>query len=397
MKTRAKFFHMKLADANQYKSADGKTLSVKGYFTSDRKDMVGDIITRTATEKAVPEYRQWGNIRYMHQPRPVGVVTAIGSDDDLEWNEVEFNVTKADVIDDIDQGLLKALSVGILIDWEDIDFLEDGGWIINGYKLAEISLVDHPANYDAKLKDMTGNDAIQHVVRSYSVGGTLPRTPAQLTEENEMPKEKEIVVEEEVIEDTATVTEETPVEKTVDEEVVVEETVDEVDSDETEEVVEKEIVADEEETVDEIEEEPVEKFIGDEEDEVAEEELVEKDITDDEETIVVGEIEVPAWAQEMSDSLKALGSEIKTVVEDVAKLALNITEVDAEAEIEQAIDSDEDETEDEELPELIDTEKQKGAMPATEIIETSEELTVEPETPQTLRTVLGKLFKEDQI
>ena len=38
-------------------------LKVRGYFTSDAQDEVGDIITKSATERAVPIYRQWGNIR----------------------------------------------------------------------------------------------------------------------------------------------------------------------------------------------------------------------------------------------------------------------------------------------------------------------------------------------
>jgi hypothetical protein len=32
-----------------------------------------------------------------------------------------------------------------------VDMMRDGGFVINEYQLAEISLVDHPANYDARL------------------------------------------------------------------------------------------------------------------------------------------------------------------------------------------------------------------------------------------------------
>jgi len=126
-------------------------LLVRGKFTSDNKDEVGDIITRAATERAVPKYRQWGNIRRLHLPEPVGRVEGIGVEDGLEWNEVEIRVIDPKAIFEVENGLLQALSVGILINFSDIDFLEDGGWIINDYTLAEISLVDHPANYDAKL------------------------------------------------------------------------------------------------------------------------------------------------------------------------------------------------------------------------------------------------------
>lgn len=159
---------MKLADGNRWaeprrkvigvplhksftKSGDG-TLVVRGFFTSDAKDEVGDVITRGATERAIPRYRQWGNIRRMHLPDPVGKVLRIGAEDGLAWNELEIKVIDPKAVFEVENGLLPALSVGILIKYDDIDFLDDGGWAINDYTLAEISLVDHPANYDAYLQ-----------------------------------------------------------------------------------------------------------------------------------------------------------------------------------------------------------------------------------------------------
>lgn len=130
---------------------DDGTITVSGKFTSDQKDEIGDIITRAATERAIPKYRQWGNIRLMHQPIAVGKVLAIGEEDGLEWNEVQIKVVDPGTIRSVRHDLLPALSIGAMIRFEDIDFLEDGGWLINDYELVEISLVDHPANYDAKL------------------------------------------------------------------------------------------------------------------------------------------------------------------------------------------------------------------------------------------------------
>ena len=146
------------------KNEDGSVL-VLGKFTSDNRDEVGDIITRTATERAIPRYRQWGNIRYMHQPRPVGRVTRIGSADGLEWNEVEIKVIDPQAAFEVEQGLLQALSVGILVNFEDVEMLADGGWVINDYQLAEISLVDHPANYDARLLLNSIDDATRTLIR----------------------------------------------------------------------------------------------------------------------------------------------------------------------------------------------------------------------------------------
>src|SRR5512138_2674532 len=126
-------------------------LKVRGFFTSDARDEVGDIITRAATEKAIPIYRQWGNIRRMHAPDPVGRVLGIGTEDGLEWNEVEILVIDPKAVFEVENQLLKALSVGILVNMDMVDMMRDGGFVINEYQLAEISLVDHPANYDARL------------------------------------------------------------------------------------------------------------------------------------------------------------------------------------------------------------------------------------------------------
>ncbi len=151
---RQKVFHAMLNKGMEKTAKD--TLLVRGYFTSDNKDETGDIITRSATERAIPKYRQWMNIRLMHQPIPVGKVRRIGSEDGLEWNELEIEVIDPNAVFMVENGLLPALSVGILVNFEDIDFLEDGGLLINDYQLAEISLVDHPANYDAFLKETSG-------------------------------------------------------------------------------------------------------------------------------------------------------------------------------------------------------------------------------------------------
>lgn len=163
---RLKFFGVPLQKLF-HKNPDG-TLIVRGFFTSDNKDEVGDIITRSATERALPKYRQWGNIRRMHLPEPVAVVLRIGTDDGLAWNEVEIKVIDPRAVFEVENGLLKALSVGIFMRYEDVDFLEDGGLIINDYTLAEISLVDHPANYDAVLQ-RGATDGVRMLVRQYGM------------------------------------------------------------------------------------------------------------------------------------------------------------------------------------------------------------------------------------
>lgn len=179
------------------RTPDG-ALVVRGYFTSDRKDEVGDIITRAATEKAIPRFRQWSNVRYMHLPRPVAKVTRIGVQDGLEWNEVEIKVIDPQTIFEVENGLLTALSVGILVNFDDVEFLEDGGWVINQYTLAEISLVDHPANYDARLKDVSVDQNLRMLAREYGMNALAHSMQALLEREVSMENEnKDIPVEDE--------------------------------------------------------------------------------------------------------------------------------------------------------------------------------------------------------
>ena len=147
-------------------SEEGHLLAL-GAFTSDNPDEWGDIITRGATERAVEKYRKWGNIRYMHQPKPVGKITRIGKADGLKWNEVEFKVIDRDTAYEVEQGLLTALSVGILVAWDDIELIEEGGFKILDYQLAEISLVDHPANYDAVLKGADAGAGLRLLAKEY--------------------------------------------------------------------------------------------------------------------------------------------------------------------------------------------------------------------------------------
>jgi hypothetical protein len=168
-------------------AADDGSLLVLGKFTSDNKDEVGDIITRSATERALPAYRRWGNIRRMHLPEPVGRVTRIGEADGLEWNEVEIKVIDPKAKFEVENGLLQALSVGILINFNDIDMMQDGGWVINDYQLAEISLVDHPANYDAALEtlNLSADEGLRSQVREQGLVPVLRSIGAVLAQEGE--------------------------------------------------------------------------------------------------------------------------------------------------------------------------------------------------------------------
>ena len=75
-------------DVTKVKAEDESTeIKVQGFFTDDKMDEVGDIITKEATKGAVERWRQWGNIRTMHD-FPSGRVESIGEKDGLAWNEI---------------------------------------------------------------------------------------------------------------------------------------------------------------------------------------------------------------------------------------------------------------------------------------------------------------------
>lgn len=140
--------------------ADDGEMRVRGFFTSDEKDMVGDIITKEATVKAVKGWRKWGNIRTMHD-YPSGRVDKIGEEDGLDWNEIVTVPVDEDTIKLINGGVLKAYSVGIIPREYEINEEADDGeswWpplIIHEYDMIEISYVDHPANYSATIEEVT--------------------------------------------------------------------------------------------------------------------------------------------------------------------------------------------------------------------------------------------------
>lgn len=140
--------------------ATGQAL-LRYVFTSDKLDEVGDIITKAATEEATERWREWRNIRFQHDPnRPIGKAVRIGKSDGIEWNEMDVRIDDPSVLPLTagDDPVLGAASVGIIVrDYEVNDDEEARAraywepWVITAYDFVEISLVDHPANYDAKL------------------------------------------------------------------------------------------------------------------------------------------------------------------------------------------------------------------------------------------------------
>lgn len=124
------------------KKADDEQRMVYGICTSDSLDSQGEVITKDAIEKAWAGYMEYANIREMHQPSAVGVTKEYEHMDDGTHIGVK-------VVDDrawkfVKEGVYKGFSIGGRV-------LKKNKNIISEILLYEISLVDRPANPDAKF------------------------------------------------------------------------------------------------------------------------------------------------------------------------------------------------------------------------------------------------------
>lgn len=323
------------------------SLIVSGYFTSDAPDMHGDIITRSATEGAVKVYRQWGNIRRMHAPDPVGKVVGIGVEDGLEWNEVKIEVIDPKAVFEVENGLLQALSIGALIKFEDITWLEDGGMLISDYLLGEISLVDHPANYDSFLKDEnSARSAVNMLVRQYGLDN-VSRGMLDLLKEKDMADE---ITQDGTIEDE--ITEETTIEADAD-------NVEAEDAETTKEIIEE---------TEEVTEEVVEEEVADESDIVDENEIVEE-----EETTEVVETSIDEESVVEPDRFERIENQLATLTDLVKALVSKEAEVVEESTTEEQETVQDADTEDATEEEVVVV--QNTVIPSDEI--ESEEQVVE--------------------
>jgi|HigsolmetaAR202D_1030399.scaffolds.fasta_scaffold00010_71 Phage head maturation protease len=117
----------------------------------DGVSYAGDIVDPSAVKDALDDYLQWANVREMHNPVAAG--TAIAADvingklmlavkvvDDTAWKKVR-------------EGVYKGFSIGGRVLKAVLEKLPDGRYVRRILKLllTEISLVDRPANPDARI------------------------------------------------------------------------------------------------------------------------------------------------------------------------------------------------------------------------------------------------------
>ena len=132
----------------QEKQADG-TLKVYGKATDDSVDIDQQICDEAWLKKAMPDWFQsGGNVREQHSNIAAGVATDYESKADGHY--ITALVVDPVSVKKVETGVLKGFSIGIRGPRVIRDTKAAGGRIVDG-QIVEVSLVDRPANPNAKL------------------------------------------------------------------------------------------------------------------------------------------------------------------------------------------------------------------------------------------------------
>ena len=130
------------------KQEDG-TLLVYGKATDDSLDIDQQICDNTWLQKAMPEwFKSGGNIREQHSQIAAGVARELDVKDDGFY--IQAHVVDPVSVKKVETEVLKGFSIGIRGPRVVRDNKAANGRIIDG-QIVEVSLVDRPANPNAKL------------------------------------------------------------------------------------------------------------------------------------------------------------------------------------------------------------------------------------------------------
>jgi hypothetical protein len=189
------------------KNEDG-TATAYGIATDSSLDSDKQRCDANWLKTAMPEWFKYGNIREQHSSIAAGVGTELEEKDGTYY--IKADIVDAGSVSKLEKKVFKGFSVGIRDARVVKDASAPNGLIIGG-EIVEISLVDRPANPNARL------------MLAKSVEGEVVKVEEEATEE-------ELKLEEEVIEDAPPAEPETPselVDAPTDEVVVVAEVVEE--------------------------------------------------------------------------------------------------------------------------------------------------------------------------
>lgn len=165
----------------QEKQEDG-TLLVYGKATDDSLDIDQQICDAAWLEKAMPEwFKTGGNIREQHSSIAAGVAKELNSTSDGHY--ISALVVDPVSVKKVETGVLKGFSIGIRAPRVVRDNKAANGRIIDG-QIVEVSLVDRPANPNAKLMLAKSNGT--EVVQMEQFIEKEEETPVATTEPTEV-------------------------------------------------------------------------------------------------------------------------------------------------------------------------------------------------------------------
>ncbi len=147
------------------KTADGARI-ITGVMTSEALDLDGQIADYDwAKKEATSWFKDWGNVREMHENK------AVGKGIDIQFDDAARSITLTSKVVDplactkIDEGILKGYSFGAKsVPGNPVKVIKDpqapSGRIVGG-KIVETTLADHPANEDCifAIAKMAGGKA----------------------------------------------------------------------------------------------------------------------------------------------------------------------------------------------------------------------------------------------
>jgi phage head maturation protease len=180
-----------------FEKASPEQRVVVGYASSERVDGQNDVVDSEALSQALGDYMQWANLREMHQPKAVGKVlsaTPVRGTIQLKDGSKLTNPLRivAQIIDSetwekVKTGVLKGFSIGGKV-LQALTQKMNGKEVrrITGLQLHEISLVDRPANPDARIILMKRDDssssdgAVTKVVKPATISKASQSDPSKL-------------------------------------------------------------------------------------------------------------------------------------------------------------------------------------------------------------------------
>lgn len=168
---------------------DDERRVVYGPATTTAWDSQGDSFEWDGIVKALDGYRDWGNVREMHGDRAVGVAVEYSVDpvakavelgahivDDAAWAKVKAGVYKGFSVGGVARLTEKAVR-------KQVDGTEAPGRIIKEWDWVETSLVDRPANPEARFTLFKRDGQVEPVAVEAAEGTASPEERAPATDQ----------------------------------------------------------------------------------------------------------------------------------------------------------------------------------------------------------------------